>query len=54
MEDKVVNLMVQADNLLDKISVNGNDVFALSDARKLLKAAYDELVRKPEEKGKDG
>lgn len=51
---EVLTLLIKADNLLDNISVKGNDVYLLSDARKLMKEAFDKLVNPPEdEKGED-
>ena len=51
---KITNLLMQADGILDEISVRGNDVFRLSDARKLLKLAYDELTKPQSEVVEDG
>ncbi len=50
----VINILVQVDNTLSRISVNGDDVFALADARKLMKLAFDELNKPPEEEKTEG
>lgn len=50
----VINILVQVDNTLSRISVNGDDVFALADARKLMKLAFDELTKPPEEEKTEG
>lgn len=51
--DKTLSILIQADNLLDTISVKGNDVFQLAKVRKMLKDAFDELS-KQSEVSKDG
>ncbi|MBP5460708.1 MAG: hypothetical protein J6Y20_01085 [Lachnospiraceae bacterium] len=44
----VIQLLIKADNALASISVKGDDAFALVDARRLLKAAFDELRKEDE------
>ena len=45
----VINILVQVDNTLSRISVKGDDVFELASARQLMKLAFDELNKPPEE-----
>ena len=40
---KIQAFLMSADNLLDEISVRGNDVFVMVRARELLKTAYDAI-----------
>lgn len=43
--NRILELMAQADNQLQTIAVRGEDAFAMVNARKLLRVAYD-MVRK--------
>lgn len=43
--DKTLSILISADNLLDTISVKGNDVFQLARARTLLKEVFDALSK---------
>lgn len=43
--DRALNLLVAADKKLDQIAVKANDVFILAEARTMLKAAYDSIVK---------
>ena len=43
--NSVLQLMADADRQLESVSVRGTDVFAMANARKLLKAAYDSLMK---------
>ena len=42
--ERICELLIKADSLLEKISVRGGDAYALVEARKMLKAAFDELA----------
>lgn len=42
-----LQLLIEADKTLERISVKGDDVFAMANVRSLLKAAYD-AMRKEE------
>lgn len=46
--ERALSILAQADSLLETISVKGADAYAMVNARKLLKAAYD-LIRKEAE-----
>ena len=50
----IITALVKADELLGSVAVSGDGVFAMADARKLLKAAYDEIVREEEVVKEDG
>lgn len=52
-KDNVISIIASADSRLAQINVKGDDVFALSDARKWLKAAFDEINKSDDEKGED-
>ena len=43
--ESVLKLLINADQQLESVSVRGTDVFAMANARKLLKAAYDSLMK---------
>lgn len=43
--NKTLSILIQADNLLNTISVKGNDVFQLARARTMLKEVFDELSK---------
>lgn len=47
--ERALSILAQADSLLETISVKGADAYAMVNARKLLKAAYDLLTRKEAE-----
>ena len=47
-----INTLIEADRLLDSISVKGNDVYLLVEARQLLKTVFNDLKRT--EENKDG
>ena len=49
-----VQYLIQADELLHKIDVQGDSVFRLADARRLLKLAYDEVRKREQEVNDDG
>ena len=51
--EKTLSILIQADNLLDSISVKGNDVFQLARSRNMLKEVYDELIKKQSEVSKE-
>lgn len=48
-----INILIEVDKLLDRISVKGEDVFSLSDARKLMKLAFDKLLNTDVKDGDD-
>ena len=48
MTQIIYNALVRADELLDSISVKGNDVYSLAETRRLLKTIFDELNKPPE------
>ena len=50
MTQTVYNALLNADKLLDTISVSGSDAYALVEARRLMKAAFDELAASQEVK----
>lgn len=50
----IASILLEADKMLDKISVKGDDVFALVNARKLMMVAFDELNKPPEEDKTEG
>lgn len=50
----ITSALFDADKILSRISVNGDDVFALVNARKLMKLAFDELTKPPEEEKAEG
>lgn len=50
----VISVLVQVDNILDRISVKGGDVFELASARQLMKLAFDELTKPPEDEKTEG
>lgn len=52
--DQGLQLLLQADQRLDTIRVSGSDVFAMNDARKLLKAVYDYLKSQPIKREENG
>ena len=39
--NELAALLARADSLLDRVSVSGDGVFALAEARRVLKKAYD-------------
>lgn len=45
--NEMAALLARADSLLDRVSVSGEGVFALAEARRTLKKAYD-AARQPE------
>lgn len=45
--NEMAALLARADSLLDRVSVSGESVFALAEARRVLKKAYD-LASEPE------
>lgn len=47
---KALQYLQKADNLLHEIQVSGDSVFLLAEARRLMKAAYDDLVKETEKK----
>ena len=47
--ERALSILAQADSLLETISVKGADAYAIVNARKLLKVAYDLLTRKEAE-----
>ena len=47
--NQAIELLIRADDTLAKISVRGDDAYAMVNARSLLKAAYDVLRSKKEE-----
>ena len=47
------SILIEVDKLLDRVSVRGEDVFVLSDARKLLKLVFDELLNADVKDGDD-
>lgn len=56
MTQTIFNALLNADHLLESISVKGNDAYSLVEARRLLKAIFDELNKPPESeevKGED-
>ena len=50
--NELAALLARADSLLDRVSVSGEGVFALAEARRVLKHAYD-AARQPEDQKKD-
>lgn len=48
--NQTLSILISADNLLDTISVKGNDVFQLAKARTMLKEVFDELNKQCEVK----
>lgn len=46
--NRILELMAQADNQLQSISVRGDDAFAMVAARKLMRTAYDLIRREAE------
>ena len=52
--NNAISILIEIDKLLDRLSVKGEDVFVLSDARKLMKLAFDELNKPPEEEKTEG
>ena len=52
MTQTIFNALLNADHLLESISVKGNDAYFLVEARRLLKAIFDELNKPPEEEAK--
>lgn len=46
--EQVLSLLEAVDAKLDTISVRGVDAYTMVDARKLLRAAYDELRKEAE------
>lgn len=56
MTQTIFNALLNADHLLESISVKGNDAYSLVEARRLLKVVFDELNKPPESeeaKGED-
>ena len=45
--NELTALLARADSLLERVSVSGEGVFALAEARRVLKQAFD-LLNKPE------
>lgn len=45
--NEIAALLARADSLLERVSVSGDGVFALAEARRVLKKAYD-AARQPE------
>lgn len=39
--DEIIRLLLEVDRILNSMSVSGDNVFAVCNARKLLKYAYD-------------
>lgn len=52
--NNAISILIEVDKLLDRLAVKGEDVFVLSDARKLMKLAFDELTKPPEEEKTEG
>lgn len=49
MTQTIFNALINADKLLDTISVKGKDAYALVEARRLLKMVFDEINSPPPE-----
>ena len=52
--NNAIGILIEVDKLLDRLAVKGDDVFVLSDARKLMKLAFDELTKPPEDEKTEG
>lgn len=48
-----LKLMIEADKTLERISVKADDVYAMANARSLLKAAYDAIRKEAEHESAD-
>lgn len=53
MTQNIYNALTRADELLNGISVKGNDVYLLVEARQMLKIVFDE-INVPKEKQDEG
>ena len=49
--DETRSTLLMADNILEKISVRGSDVYLLVEARKLMKQVYDQLGKEEKTNG---
>lgn len=47
--NEIKKMLADVDAALDKISVKGGDVFAMAEARRILKHAYDTLKSEDKE-----
>lgn len=47
--DECLKKLLEADSLLDTISVKGNDTFTLVTARKIMKVVYDIIANHPKD-----
>lgn len=50
----VISILIEVDRILSSVSVKSDDVFALADARKLMKMAFDELNKSSKEETEEG